>query len=101
MGHKGMGELRESVGYRHIIGDRLDAFSNAAQDSSFLVVISLARCEKAAVRLVFMAMRCMGRGYTPPTDEKEQSHARPELVLDRSLNWSTRSICQIAGQTRS
>jgi hypothetical protein len=24
-----------------------------------------------------------------------------ELVLDRSLNWSTRSICQIAGQTRS
>ncbi|KAG9693341.1 hypothetical protein KCU76_g6060, partial [Aureobasidium melanogenum] len=25
----------------------------------------------------------------------------PELVLDRSLNWSTRSICQIAGQTRS
>jgi hypothetical protein len=52
-----MGELRVRVTYRHLIGDRLDAVSNAAQNPSSLLFISCARCEKAAVGLVFMAMR--------------------------------------------
>jgi hypothetical protein len=52
-----MGELWVRVTYTHIIGDRLDAVSNAAQNPSFLLFISCARCGKAALRLVFMAMR--------------------------------------------